>query len=142
MSEETKGFEPKGTKISPAMAKVWDAVCEALGTNTYDLIQQFIYAMIRMSGTAHKLTPEVQKLMCLLDTDVAWQKAINLCAPEGKQTIQAYGMQAQIDENIKFLADMRPIDFALNMLTINIISGFILGVPIAAIMQRQGKTEN
>ena len=64
-----------------------------------------------------------------------------LQSPEGKQAIQAYGMEAQMDENIKFLADMRPIDFALNMLTVNIISGFFLGIPIAAIMQRREKRE-
>ena len=39
-------------------------------------------------------------------------------------------------KGIKFLSELRPIDFALNMLTINIITGFFLGVPIAAVMQR------
>lgn len=82
-----RGFEPMGTKVSPAMAQVWNAICESLGTDTYHLLQQFIYAMIRMSSSAHRLTPEVEKLMTLLDTDVAWQRAINLCAPDGKQTI-------------------------------------------------------
>ena len=46
-------------------------------------------------------------------------------------------MTKEIDENIKLIAGMRPIDYSLNMLTINIISGFILGIPIAAIMQRR-----
>jgi hypothetical protein len=32
---------------------------------------------------------------------------------------------------------MRPIDYALNMLTINITTGIFLGLPIAALMQRQ-----
>lgn len=85
MSDEK--FEPMGTKIDPAMAVVWNAICDALGTDTYHLLQQFIYAMIRMSSTAHNRTPEVEKLMTLLETDVAWQHAINLCAPSGKQTI-------------------------------------------------------
>ena len=88
MSEETKGFEPKGTKISPAMAKVWDAVCEALGTNTYDLIQQFIYAMIRAASEQHDKSPEIQKLLDALDLDPGWQNAINLCAPNGKLSIE------------------------------------------------------
>lgn len=58
-------------------------------------------------------------------------------SPEGKQMIQAYGMEAEMEENIKYMSALRPIDFALNMLTINIITGFILGVPIAAFMQRR-----
>ena len=82
-----QGFEPKGTKISPAMAVVWDAVCEALGTNTYDLIQQFIYAMIRAASEQHEKSPEIQRLLDALDLDPGWQNAINLCAPNGKLKI-------------------------------------------------------
>lgn len=82
-----QNFEPKGTKISPAMAVVWDAVCEALGTNTYDLIQQFIYAMIRAASEQHDKSPEIQRLMDALDLDPGWQNAINLCAPNGKLKI-------------------------------------------------------
>ena len=59
-----------------------------------------------------------------------------LQSPEGKQAIQAYGLGAEMDENIKFISGLRPIDYALNMLTVNIITGFVLGIPIAAIMQR------
>lgn len=87
MENNNQGFEPKGTKISPAMAKVWDAVCEALGTNTYDLIQQFIYAMIRAASEQHNKSPEIQKLFDMLDLDPGWQNAINLCAPNGKLSI-------------------------------------------------------
>ena len=57
-------------------------------------------------------------------------------SPEGREAIKAYGIEGQLDENIKFLSELRPIDMALNMLTINIIMGFFLGVPIAAIMQK------
>lgn len=85
--DQNNGFEPKGTKISPAMAVVWDAVCEALGTNTYDLIQQFIYAMIRAASEQHEKSPEIQRLMDNLDLDPGWQNAINLCAPNGKLKI-------------------------------------------------------
>ena len=85
--DNNQGFEPKGTKISPAMAVVWDAVCEALGTNTYDLIQQFIYAMIRAASEQHKKSPEIQRLLDALDIDPGWQNAINLCAPNGKLKI-------------------------------------------------------
>jgi hypothetical protein len=87
MEQNNQNFEPKGTKISPAMAVVWDAVCEALGTNTYDLIQQFIYAMIRAASEQHDKSPEIQRLMDALDLDPGWQNAINLCAPNGKLKI-------------------------------------------------------
>ena len=88
MIEKNNGFEPMGTKISPAMAVVWDAVCEALGTDTYHMLQHFIYAMIRAASSQHDKSPEIQKLLDLLDLDPGWQNAINLCAPNGKLTIE------------------------------------------------------
>lgn len=80
-------FEPMGTKISPAMAVVWSAVCEALHTDTYHLLQQFIYSMIRAASDQHALTPEMRQLLDMLDLDAGWQNAINLCAPNGKLSI-------------------------------------------------------
>lgn len=81
---EREKFEPQGTKISPSMAVVWDAVCNALGTDTYHLLQQFIYSMIRAASDQHNLTPEIRQLLDMLDLDTGWQNAINLCAPNGK----------------------------------------------------------
>ena len=55
---------------------------------------------------------------------------------EGRQIIQMYGMREQMEEGLKELGNMRPIDYALNMLTINITTGFLLGLPIAAAYKR------
>ena len=33
-NKEQEKFEPAGTKLNPAMAVVWNAVCDALGTDT------------------------------------------------------------------------------------------------------------
>ena len=82
--EEDRKFEPMGTKISPAMAVVWNAVCDALHTDTYHLLQQFIYAMIRSASEQHEKTTDVQRLLDALELDPGWQNAINLCAPNGK----------------------------------------------------------
>jgi hypothetical protein len=76
-----------GTKISPAMAVVWNAVCDALHTDTYHLLQQFIYAMIRSASEQHEKTPDVQRLLDALELDPGWQNAINLCAPNGRYKI-------------------------------------------------------
>lgn len=85
--EEKEKFVPMGTKVNPAMAVVWDAICNALETDTYHLLQHFIQAMIRAASTQHEKSPEVEKLMNTLDLDVGWQNAINLCAPNGKLSI-------------------------------------------------------
>lgn len=60
-----------------------------------------------------------------------------LNSAEGQQALQMYGMQEQIADGLREMAGMRPIDYALNMLTVNIITGFMLGLPIAALTQRQ-----
>ena len=60
-----------------------------------------------------------------------------LSAPENQQMIQQYGMQEAIDESMKMMAEMRPIDYALNVLTLNILLGIVLGLPIAALMKRE-----
>lgn len=104
--DEMKGFEPMGTKIDPAMAVVWNAVCQALGTDTYHMLQHFIYAMIRMASDAHSKTPEVEKLMMILDSDVAWQNAINLCAPKGKLSISQMILIIEDEERDGFAMTM------------------------------------
>jgi len=62
--------------------------------------------------------------------------ASTLNSPEGKQLVKAYGLAGQMEANLKELAAMRPIDFAVNMLSINVTTGLLLGVPIAAVARR------
>jgi hypothetical protein len=59
-----------------------------------------------------------------------------LNSDEAQQTMQQYGMTEMMNESLKQMAQIRPIDYALDMLTVNITLGFILGVPISLIMQR------
>ena len=44
MKEDKDKFVPMGTKVSPEMAEVWNAVCDSLNTDTYHMLQAFIYA--------------------------------------------------------------------------------------------------
>lgn len=85
--EEKEKYVVMSTKVSPWVAEVWDAICNALETDTYHLLQQFIYAMIRAANQRHSLSPQMERLVNMLDLDVGWQKAMNLCAPNGKLSI-------------------------------------------------------
>ena len=80
-------FVPMATKISPAAAEVWDAICQARQTDTYHMLQNFIYTMIRAAADPHALNPDIQKILTMLDTDAGWQKAFNLCAPNVKSKV-------------------------------------------------------
>lgn len=59
-----------------------------------------------------------------------------LTSDEAQQAMQQYGMTEMMNESLRQMAQIRPIDYALDMLTVNITLGFILGVPISLIMQR------
>lgn len=85
--ENNEKFVPMGTKISADMAVVWNAVCDALETDTYNLLQQFIQSTIKAASTPHEKSQEVERLLNMLDIDVGWQKALNICAPNGKLSI-------------------------------------------------------
>ena len=80
-------FVPMGTKVSQDAAVVWDAICQARQTDTYHMLQNFIYTMIRAAADPHALNPDIQKILTMLDTDAGWQNAFNLCAPNVKAKV-------------------------------------------------------
>ena len=63
-------------------------------------------------------------------------------SPEAKQLLEQYGLQQTMTENLAMMEQMRPIDYAINVLTANILMGIVLGLPIAALMQRKVVTPN
>ena len=62
-----------------------------------------------------------------------------LSTPENANMIKQMGMADQVNESMHMLQTMRPIDFALNMLTTIIMGGIMLGLPIAALVRRSVK---
>ena len=61
----------------------------------------------------------------------------SLSTPEMQQMLEQTGLQKTMQEGLESLAEMRPIDYALNVLTMNIMAGIVLGLPIGALMQRR-----
>ena len=55
---------------------------------------------------------------------------------EGKEMLQQYGMTQVAEDSLTEMASLRPIDYALNILTVNIVIGFVLAFPIGLVMQR------
>ena len=56
---------------------------------------------------------------------------------EGKRVLEMSGMKEQMMQGLQDLYEMRPIDYAVNMLTAIITAGFVLGLPIAALVQKR-----
>ena len=64
-----------------------------------------------------------------------------MTSTEGKTILQQYGMTEVMNQSLSELAAIRPIDFALNILTVNIMLGFILGIPIGLASFRAVKVD-
>lgn len=88
MTENNDKYVGMGTKVSPAMAEVINAICDAMGVDVYHMLQYFLYSLVRASNEHHQLSPEIQKLMTMLETDAGWQNAFNLCNPDGLEVSQ------------------------------------------------------
>ena len=62
-----------------------------------------------------------------------------LSSPDATAALEQYGLSESLSENIQLLSELRPIDFALNGLTVNITLGILLGLPISLILHRTKK---
>lgn len=85
------------TKISPQQAELLDAICNVLGVNTYQIFQMFFYTLCKASAPMHELSPEIRKLMTLMETDAGWAEAFNMANPERLKVAQAVLILEQQD---------------------------------------------
>jgi len=76
------------TKISPQQAELLDAICNVLGVNTYQIFQMFFYTLCKASAPMHELSPEIRKLMTMMETDAGWAEAFNMANPERLKVAQ------------------------------------------------------
>ncbi len=60
-----------------------------------------------------------------------------LQSPENQQAMQLYGIAGEMKESLRILGELRPMDFALNILSTIILSGFFWGLPIALFMRKK-----
>ena len=58
-------------------------------------------------------------------------------SPEGQLMVEQYQLKDAVAESLSELKEMRPIDFVLNILTVNISMGLLLGLPIAGMMMKR-----
>ena len=88
MNNNKEPYELLQTKISPQQAELLDAICNALGVNTYQIFQMFFYTLCKASAPMHELSPEIRKLMTLMETDAGWAEAFNMANPERLKVAQ------------------------------------------------------
>lgn len=88
MSEKKEKYEVVSVKIAPDKYELLNAICDALGVNSYQIFQMFFSVLAKAASPMHKLSPEIQKLMTLMETDAGWAEAFNLANPDKLKVAQ------------------------------------------------------
>ena len=84
-----KKYEGVSVKLSPDQYVLLNAICDALGVNTYQIFQMFFYTLCKAAAPMHELSPEICKIMTLMETDVGWANAFNMANPNHLHVAQA-----------------------------------------------------
>lgn len=98
MSQNKEPYELLQTKVSPQQAALLDAICNVLGVNTYQIFQMFFYVLCKASAPMHELSPEIKKIMTLMETDAGWAEAFNLANPNELRVAQVVLILEQKDK--------------------------------------------
>ena len=86
---DSRKYEGVSVKLSPDQYVLLNAICDALGVNTYQIFQMFFYTLCKAAAPMHELSPEIRKVMTLMETDVGWANAFNMANPNHLHVAQA-----------------------------------------------------
>ena len=85
-------------KISAQQVELLNAICNALGANSYQIFQMFFYTLTKAASPMHELSPEIRKLMTMMETDAGWAEAFNLANPNELRVAQVVLILEQKDK--------------------------------------------
>ena len=95
---DNRKYEGVSVKLSPDQYVLLNAICDALGVNTYQIFQMFFYTLCKAAAPMHELSPEIRKIMTLMETDVGWANAFNMANPNHLHVAQAILILEQEDK--------------------------------------------
>ena len=85
-------------KLQKSQVDLLNAICDTLGVNSYQIFQMFFYTLMRASAPMHELSPEIRKIMTLMETDAGWAEAFNLANPNQLDVAQCILILQQEDK--------------------------------------------
>ena len=85
-------------KLQASQVELLNAICNALGVNSYQIFQMFFYTLMRASAPMHELSPEIRKIMTLMETDAGWAEAFNMANPNELDVAQCILILQQKDK--------------------------------------------
>lgn len=86
--KDKRRYEGVSVKLSPDQYALLNAICEALGVNTYQIFQMFFYTLCKAAAPHHELSPEIRKVMTLMETEAGWANAFNMANPNNLNIAQ------------------------------------------------------
>ena len=86
-------------KLQASQVELLNAICNALGVNSYQIFQMFFYTLMRASAPMHELSPEIRKIMTLMETDAGWAEAFNMANPNELDVAQCILILQQKDKH-------------------------------------------
>lgn len=95
---ENRKYEGVSVKLSPDQYVLLNAICDALGVNTYQIFQMFFYTLCKAAAPMHELSPEIRKIMTLMETDAGWANTFNMANPNDLDVAQVVLILQQKDK--------------------------------------------
>ena len=96
--KQKDGTYTVSVKLQASQVELLNAICNALGVNSYQIFQMFFYTLMRASAPMHELSPEIRKIMTLMETDAGWAEAFNLANPNELDVAQCILILQQKDK--------------------------------------------
>lgn len=96
--KEKDGTFTVSVKLQASQVELLNTICNLLGVNSYQIFQMFFYTLMRASAPMHELSPEIRKLMTLMECDAGWANALNLANPNKLEVAQAILILQQKDK--------------------------------------------
>ena len=98
LQKQKDGTFTVSVKLQKSQVDLLNAICDTLGVNSYQIFQMFFYTLMRASAPMHELSPEIRKIMTLMETDAGWAEAFNLANPNQLDVAQCILILQQEDK--------------------------------------------
>lgn len=79
--KQQDGTYTVSVKMSAQQVELLNAICNVLGVNSYQIFQMFFYTLTKAASPMHEMSPEIHKLMTMMETDAGWAEAFNMANP-------------------------------------------------------------
>jgi hypothetical protein len=96
--KQKDGTYTVSVKLQASQVELLNAICNTLGVNSYQIFQMFFYTLMRASAPMHELSPEIKKIMTLMESEAGWAETFNMANPNHLDIAQCILILQQEDK--------------------------------------------